>query len=86
MGQHQSNIERGNGAAIHAGRSTHRHITLGCIRMDEADFTKLFDYLEKENSKEVDKWFWFKHVNVNADPIKSRPDPQVRVPQKGNEQ
>jgi hypothetical protein len=86
MGLKQSNIERGNNTAIHAGRSSHRHITLGCIRMDEPDLIKLFDYLEKENSKEVDKWFWFKHVYVNAQPINSKPNPKYRVPLTGNAQ
>lgn len=86
MGPRQSNIEGGNGAAIHSGRSSHRHITFGCVRMDESDFNKLFDYLEKENAGDVDKWFWFKHVSIHAEPIATPPNPKFRVPQKGNQQ
>lgn len=86
LGTRQSNIEKGAGAAIHTGRDTHRHITYGCIRMDESDFVKLFDFLEKENQGEVDKWLWFKHVTVNAEAITSKPDPKFKVPKIGNQQ
>lgn len=86
LGMKQSNIEGGNGKVIHAGRGTHRHITLGCIRMNESDFTKLFDYLEQINKNEIDQWFWFKNVYINAEPIVSKPDPNFRVPLTGNQQ
>jgi RHS repeat-associated protein len=86
FGNYQSNIEQGDGAAIHTGRSTHRHITWGCIRMDDADFNKLFDYIDNSLKMETDKWGWYKNVYINAEPIESVADPKYRVPSKGGQQ
>ncbi len=86
LGAYQSNIQGAGNKAIHPGRNTHRYITEGCIRMNEGDFTKLFDFLEKENSKEIDKWGYFKHVYIKADPVKTRPNPIFKVPAIGDNQ
>lgn len=86
LGAYQSNIQGAGNKAIHPGRNTHRYITEGCIRMEEDDFTKLFDYLEKENSKEIDKWEYFKYVYIKAEQVKTRPNPKFKVPAIGDNQ
>ncbi|GEM_PF-5081709 len=86
FGEYQSNILRGNNCAIHSGRNTHRHITLGCIRMDDSDFRRLFDYLENTLQLSTDRWRWFERVYVDAQPVQTPPDPAKRVPSTGNQQ